>query len=127
MKNNEFNTEEYAVVVNTIHETGVTSNLKGYRYLVEAVRLQLSDPATYLYGGITKTLYPAIAKKFCTTHTRVERAIRHAVETAYDRGDPVVWSKYFGYSLSRKPTNKEFIATISERISMKLMTLYSTR
>ena len=103
-----------------IHEIGVPAHIKGYQYLREAIALVVEDMDTI--NAVTKVLYPAVAKKFGTTASRVERAIRHAIEVAWDRGDLETLQKYFGYTVSNakgKPTNSEFIAMISDRISLE--------
>ena len=102
-----------------IHEIGVPAHIKGYQYLREAITLAVADME--VINAVTKVLYPAVAKKFGTTASRVERAIRHAIEVAWDRGDLDTLQKYFGYTVSNakgKPTNSEFIAMIADRISL---------
>ena len=102
-----------------IHEIGVPAHIKGYQYLREAITLTVADME--VINAVTKVLYPAVAKKFGTTASRVERAIRHAIEVAWDRGDLETLQKYFGYTVSNakgKPTNSEFIAMIADRISL---------
>ena len=102
-----------------IHEIGVPAHIKGYQYLREAITLAVADME--VINAVTKVLYPAVAKKFGTTASRVERAIRHAIEVAWDRGDLETLQKYFGYTVSNakgKPTNSEFIAMIADRISL---------
>lgn len=102
-----------------IHEIGVPAHIKGYQYLREAIGLAVADME--VINAVTKVLYPAVAKKFGTTASRVERAIRHAIEVAWDRGDLETLQKYFGYTVSNakgKPTNSEFIAMIADRISL---------
>ena len=102
-----------------IHEIGVPAHIKGYQYLREAISLAVEDME--VINAVTKVLYPAVAKKFGTTASRVERAIRHAIEVAWDRGDLETLQKYFGYTVSNakgKPTNSEFIAMIADRISL---------
>ena len=102
-----------------IHEIGVPAHIKGYQYLREAIRLAVEDME--VINAVTKVLYPAVAKRFGTTASRVERAIRHAIEVAWDRGDLETLQKYFGYTVSNakgKPTNSEFIAMIADRISL---------
>lgn len=102
-----------------IHEIGVPAHIKGYQYLREAIRLAVEDME--IINAVTKALYPAVAKRFGTTASRVERAIRHAIEVAWDRGDLETLQKYFGYTVSNakgKPTNSEFIAMIADRISL---------
>jgi two-component system response regulator (stage 0 sporulation protein A) len=102
-----------------IHDIGVPAHIKGYQYLREAITLAVADME--VINAVTKVLYPAVAKKFGTTASRVERAIRHAIEVAWDRGDLETLQKYFGYTVSNakgKPTNSEFIAMIADRISL---------
>ena len=102
-----------------IHEIGVPAHIKGYQYLREAIGLAVEDMD--IINAVTKVLYPAVAKKFNTTSSRVERAIRHAIEVAWDRGDLETLQKYFGYTVSNakgKPTNSEFIAMIADRIRL---------
>ncbi len=104
-----------------IHEIGVPAHIKGYQYLREAISLTVADME--VINAVTKVLYPAVAKKFNTTASRVERAIRHAIEVAWDRGDLETLQKYFGYTVSNakgKPTNSEFIAMIADRISLEM-------
>lgn len=103
-----------------IHEIGVPAHIKGYQYLREAIIYTVNDMDAI--NAVTKVLYPAVAHKFGTTASRVERAIRHAIEVAWDRGDLETLQKYFGYTVSNakgKPTNSEFIAMISDRISLE--------
>ena len=102
-----------------IHEIGVPAHINGYQYLREAISLAVEDMD--VINAVTKVLYPAVARKFGTTASRVERAIRHAIEVAWDRGDLETLQKYFGYTVSNvkgKPTNSEFIAMIADRISL---------
>ena len=102
-----------------IHEIGVPAHIKGYQYLREAIRLAVEDME--VINAVTKVLYPEVAKRFATTPSRVERAIRHAIEVAWDRGDLETLQKYFGYTVNGakgKPTNSEFIAMIADRISL---------
>ena len=102
-----------------IHDIGVPAHIKGYQYLREAIRLTVEDMDSI--NAVTKILYPAVAKRFGTTASRVERAIRHAIEVAWDRGDLETLQKYFGYTVSNakgKPTNSEFIAMIADRIAL---------
>ena len=106
-------------VTGIIHEIGVPAHIKGYQYLREAIRLAVEDME--IINAVTKVLYPAVAKRFGTTASRVERAIRHAIEVAWDRGDLETLQKYFGYTVNGakgKPTNSEFIAMIADRISL---------
>ena len=109
-----------AVVTDIIHEIGVPAHIKGYQYLREAIILTINDME--MINAVTKVLYPEVAKKFGTTPSRVERAIRHAIEVAWDRGDIEVLQKYFGYTVSNikgKPTNSEFIAMIADSLTLK--------
>ncbi len=102
-----------------IHDIGVPAHIKGYQYLREAIGLAVEDMD--VINAVTKILYPTVARKFDTTASRVERAIRHAIEVAWDRGDLETLQKYFGYTVSNtkgKPTNSEFIAMIADRISL---------
>ncbi len=108
-------------VTKIMHEIAIPAHIKGYQYLREAI-LEVIDDVDLL-NAITKQLYPSVAKKFGTTHSRVERAIRHAIEVAWDRGDPDVLSSYFGYTIHTnrgKPTNSEFIAMISDQIRLSM-------
>jgi len=108
------------VVTEVIHEIGVPAHIKGYKYLREAIMLTVRDME--IINAVTKVLYPAVAEKFKTTPSRVERAIRHAIEVAWDRGDLEVLQKFFGYTVSNikgKPTNSEFIAMIADRLSLQ--------
>ncbi len=109
-----------AMVTDVIHEIGVPAHIKGYQYLREAIILTINDME--MINAVTKVLYPAVAKKFGTTPSRVERAIRHAIEVAWDRGDIEVLQKFFGYTVSNikgKPTNSEFIAMIADSLTLK--------
>ena len=106
-------------VTSIIHEIGVPAHIKGYQYLREAIIYTVNDLDAI--NAVTKVLYPAVAKRFNTTASRVERAIRHAIEVAWDRGDLETLQKYFGYTVSNakgKPTNSEFIAMISDRLQL---------
>lgn len=107
-------------VTHIIHEIGVPAHIKGYQYLRDAIILSVNDQE--MLNSITKILYPTIAKRHQTTPSRVERAIRHAIEVAWDRGDLETLQEYFGYTVSNakgKPTNSEFIAMIADRISLE--------
>ena len=107
-------------VTNIIHEVGIPAHIKGYHYVREAIMMAVEDLESL--NAITKILYPGIAKKFSTTPSRVERAIRHAIETAWSRGDVDVLNKIFGYTVSNdkgKPTNSEFIAMIADRLHLE--------
>lgn len=109
-----------SVVTDIIHEIGVPAHIKGYQYLREAIILTIRDMD--MINAVTKVLYPEVARKFSTTPSRVERAIRHAIEVAWDRGDIEVLQKFFGYTVSNikgKPTNSEFIAMIADHLSLK--------
>ncbi len=108
------------IVTEIIHQIGVPAHIKGYHYLRDAIVMSVRN--TELINSVTKCLYPAIAKKHKTTSSRVERAIRHAIEVAWDRGDVDVLNSYFGYTIhtSRgKPTNSEFIAMISDKLRLR--------
>ena len=114
-------TSLFEYVTNTIHELGVPANLVGYDYLRKAIILAVNDIEHV--RNITKSLYPTLAVEFTSTPSRVERAIRHAIEVAWDRGDVDVIHKYFGYTVSinkGKPTNSEFIALLADRIRISL-------
>lgn len=105
------------VVTDMLHEIGVPAHIKGYRFLRDAILMVIEDPE--LINAVTKELYPNIAAKNDTTASRVERAIRHAIEVAWDRGDLDVLDSYFGstiHSLRGKPTNSEFIAMLSDKV-----------
>ena len=107
-------------VTSVIHEIGVPAHIKGYQYLREAIMIAVGDME--VINAVTKVLYPAVAKRFATTPSRVERAIRHAIEVAWDRGDLETLQKYFGYTVSNakgKPTNSEFIAMIADRLLLE--------
>ncbi len=110
-----------AMVTNIIHEIGVPAHIKGYQYLREAIIIAVEDMD--VINAITKVLYPQVAKTFSTTPSRVERAIRHAIEVAWDRGDLDTLQRFFGYTVSNtkgKPTNSEFIALIADRLQLQL-------
>ena len=109
-----------AQVTAIIHEIGVPAHIKGYQYLREAIIIAVNDMD--VINAVTKVLYPEVAKRFGTTASRVERAIRHAIEVAWDRGDLETLQKYFGYTVSNakgKPTNSEFIAMIADRLQLE--------
>jgi two-component system response regulator (stage 0 sporulation protein A) len=106
-------------ITGLLHEVGVPANMKGYRYLQRAISMAVQDAQAMI--GVTKVLYPEIAKAYHSTSGGVERSIRHAIETAWDRGDLDTLHSYFGYTISSargKPTNSEFIAMLAERIRM---------
>ena len=110
-----------SMVTNIIHEIGVPAHIKGYQYLREAIILAVSD--LDVINAVTKVLYPQVAKTFQTTPSRVERAIRHAIEVAWDRGDLDTLQRFFGYTVSNtkgKPTNSEFIALIADKLQLQL-------
>ncbi len=110
-----------SMVTNIIHEIGVPAHIKGYQYLREAIILAVEDMD--VINAITKVLYPQVAKTFSTTPSRVERAIRHAIEVAWDRGDLDTLQRFFGYTVSNtkgKPTNSEFIALIADKLQLQL-------
>ncbi len=109
------------IVSDIMHQIGVPAHIKGYQYLRYAIILTVNDYT--MMNSVTKELYPTVAKMFKTTPSRVERAIRHAIEVAWDRGDVDVLSSYFGYTIQNsrgKPTNSEFIAMISDKLRLKL-------
>ena len=110
-----------AMVTSIIHEIGVPAHIKGYQYLREAIIIAVGDMD--VINAITKVLYPQLAKTFQTTPSRVERAIRHAIEVAWDRGDLDTLQRFFGYTVSNtkgKPTNSEFIALIADKLQLQL-------
>ena len=118
-KNGHTNIE--TMVTNIIHEIGVPAHIKGYQYLREAIMIAVDDMD--VINAITKVLYPQVAKAFQTTPSRVERAIRHAIEVAWDRGDLDTLQRFFGYTVSNtkgKPTNSEFIALIADKLQLQL-------
>lgn len=108
-------------VTEIIHQIGVPAHIKGYQYLRDAILMAIADEQ--IINAVTKRLYPAVAKRHATTSSRVERAIRHAIEVAWDRGDVDVLNSYFGYTIHNgrgKPTNSEFIAMISDRFRLQM-------
>ena len=110
-------------VTDMIHEIGVPAHIKGYQYLREAIMMSVQD--IEMLGSITKVLYPTIAKKYQTTPSRVERAIRHAIEVAWSRGRMETLDSLFGYTINTvkgKPTNSEFIALIADKIRLQYRT-----
>ncbi len=107
-------------VTEVIHEVGVPAHIKGYQYVREAIVIAVQDMD--VINAVTKVLYPEVARRFATTPSRVERAVRHAIEVAWDRGDLDTLQGYFGYTVSNvkgKPTNSEFIAMIADRIRLQ--------
>ncbi|WP_415933355.1 sporulation transcription factor Spo0A [Ruminococcus champanellensis] len=108
------------VVTDVIHQLGVPAHIKGYHYLREAILSSIEDPE--LLESVTKLLYPTVAKRFDTTSSRVERAIRHAIEIAWDRGNLDTLNAFFGYTVNTckgKPTNSEFIALITDKLRLQ--------
>ena len=109
-----------AQVTKIIHQIGIPAHIKGYQYLRAAILMVIED--NDIINSVTKILYPSVAKKFQTTTSRVERAIRHAIEVAWDRGDVDTLNSYFGYTIQNsrgKPTNSEFIAMIADNLRLK--------
>lgn len=107
-------------VTKIIHQIGVPAHIKGYQYLRAAILMTIED--NEIINSVTKILYPSVAKKYATTTSRVERAIRHAIEVAWDRGDIDTLNSYFGYTVQNnrgKPTNSEFIAMIADNLRLK--------
>ena len=107
-------------IANIFLSMGIPAHIKGYQYLREAILIAVNDMD--VINAVTKVLYPEVAKRFDTTASRVERAIRHAIEVAWDRGDLETLQKYFGYTVSNvkgKPTNSEFIAMIADRLQLQ--------
>ncbi len=108
-------------VTQILHEIGVPAHIKGYHYLRDSIMMSVEKPE--IINAVTKQLYPSVAKKYQTTSSRVERAIRHAIEVAWDRGDVDVLNSYFGYTIHNdrgKPTNSEFIAMISDKLRLQI-------
>ena len=109
-----------ADVTDMLHDIGIPAHIKGYQYLRMAILLTVKD--SEIINSVTKILYPSVAKKYQTTTSRVERAIRHAIEVAWDRGDVDTLNAYFGYTIQNnrgKPTNSEFIAMIADNLRLK--------
>ena len=108
------NTNVEVTVTEILHQIGVPAHIKGYHYLRESIIMSINTPE--VINAVTKQLYPAVAKKYSTTSSRVERAIRHAIEVAWDRGDVEILNSYFGYTIHTgrgKPTNSEFVDMIA--------------
>ena len=106
-------------ITEILHQIGVPAHIKGYHYLRDSIIMSVKRPE--IINAVTKELYPSVAKKYETTSSRVERAIRHAIEVAWDRGDVEILNAYFGYTIHNgrgKPTNSEFIAMISDRLRL---------
>lgn len=115
------NTSMEIQVTEILHQIGVPAHIKGYQYLRDSIIMSVEKPD--IINAVTKRLYPSVAKRFDTTSSRVERAIRHAIEVAWDRGDVDVLNSYFGYTIHNgrgKPTNSEFIAMISDKLRLQL-------
>ncbi len=111
------------VISDIMRQIGVPAHIKGYQYLRTAIKLCVND--SEMLASVTKLLYPTVAKQYETTSSRVERAIRHAIEVAWDRGDVDVLSSYFGYTIQSqrgKPTNSEFIAMIADKLKLSMRT-----
>ena len=120
MKTEEKTPDIESQVTQIIHQIGVPAHIKGYQYLRTAILLTVQD--SDIINSVTKVLYPSVAKKYSTTTSRVERAIRHAIEVAWDRGDVDTLNSYFGYTIQQgrgKPTNSEFIAMIADNLRLK--------
>jgi len=120
LKSNNEPMDLEAEITSIIHEIGVPAHIKGYMYLREAITLVVND--IELLSAVTKELYPTIAKKYNTTASRVERAIRHAIEVAWSRGQVDTINKLFGYTIHNdkgKPTNSEFIAMVADKLRLK--------
>ncbi len=108
-------------VTEILHQIGVPAHIKGYHYLRDSILMAIENPE--IINAVTKQLYPSVAKRYNTTSSRVERAIRHAIEVAWDRGDVDVLNSYFGYTIHNtrgKPTNSEFIAMIADKLCLQL-------
>ena len=108
-------------VTEILHQIGVPAHIKGYHYLRTSILMSIENPE--IINAVTKQLYPSVAEMYDTTPSRVERAIRHAIEVAWDRGDVDVLNSYFGYTIHNgrgKPTNSEFIAMISDKLRLQL-------
>ncbi len=119
-----FNNSLKIKLTKLLHELGVPSHIKGYEYIREGIILLYNDPT--IIGGITKELYPEIAEKFNTSVSRVERAIRHAIEVSWNRGDLDLMEEVFGHSVDydkAKPTNSEFIVTIADKLKLECQLL----
>ena len=111
-------------VTEILHQIGVPAHIKGYHYLRDSILMAIEDPD--IINAVTKQLYPSVAKQYETTSSRVERAIRHAIEVAWDRGDVDVLNSYFGYTIHNtrgKPTNSEFIAMIADKLTLQTISV----
>ena len=128
MKGKHFDSEPVSAslrmqVTEILHQIGVPAHIKGYHYLRDSILMAVEDPE--IINAVTKQLYPSVAKRYNTTSSRVERAIRHAIEVAWDRGDVDVLNSYFGYTIHNtrgKPTNSEFIAMIADKLCLQMAT-----
>lgn len=124
IKTSAFGYDNYGIelrVTEILHDIGVPAHIKGYNYLRDSIIMSIETPD--IINAVTKQLYPSVAKKYETTSSRVERAIRHAIEVAWDRGDVDVLNSYFGYTIHNsrgKPTNSEFIAMIADKLRLQL-------
>lgn len=108
-------------ITNVIHQIGIPAHIKGYEYVRYAIMITVQE--TDIINSVTKILYPKVAKKYLTTPARVERAIRHGIEVAWERGNTEMLYKYFGYTVNfdkGKPTNSEFIALIADKIRLQM-------
>lgn len=122
---NIFNNNLEITISKILHELGMPSHIKGYQYIREAISLIYNNPD--MVGGITKELYPELASKFDTTVSRVERAIRHAIEVSWNRGDWDLMEEVFGHSVDidkAKPTNSEFIVTVADKLRLEYAKSY---
>ena len=118
---NDKERELHVAISKILHQLGIPSHIKGYNYIRESVFLFYKNNDSY--GGITKEIYPEVAIRFSTTASRVERAIRHAIEVAWGRGQVDLMENIFGYTISAskgKPTNSEFIAMIADKLRLEL-------
>ena len=114
-------TELEVAITDIIHDIGVPAHIKGYYYIREAIMMSVCNQD--ILNSVTKRLYPEVARRFNTTSSRVERAIRHSIEVAWDRGDLDTLNHYFGYTVNNnrgKPTNSEFIAMIADKLRLKM-------
>jgi len=119
---NDFSLEEY--VSKTMISLGVPAHLKGYRYLRSAIIMAIND--IQVVGSVTKLLYPEVAKLYDTTNSKVERAIRNAIEISWERGNPDLFEELYGYSGRDghgRPTNSEYIANIADQIQLRIRSL----
>lgn len=124
VKNSSYENSKIEVkITKMLHALGIPSHIKGYEYIRESILLIYRNP--YIIGGITKELYPSVANKYKTTSSRVERAIRHAIEVSWNRGDYEYMEELFGHSVDydrAKPTNSEFIATVADKLKLDIKT-----